>query len=114
MQAEHAAADQLARASLDNSDHRIAIFDRIRELALLQGAAHPLPFARRDTAMEHETLGAAADAGDQGARPRLPCPGRPGLSRPQFHLAWSDRPQRPRAHAAACQLISIALVTLRP
>ncbi len=114
MQAEHPAADQLGRPGLDNGDHRIAIFDRIRERALLQGAAHPLPFARRDTAMEHEALGATADAADQGARQRLPFRRRPRLSRSELDLPGADRPQRPRAHAASSKLFSVALIPLRP
>ena len=61
MQTEHPAAEHFLRTVLDNSDRRIAVFDRRRELALLERTAHPLPFALRDLATENEALGAPAD-----------------------------------------------------
>ncbi len=115
IQAERAAADEIGRTGLDSGDHRIAIFDRIRELALLQRAAHTLALAGRDKAVEHEALGAPADPADERARLNLPRRRRAGFGGSQFDLPGSDRPQSQRAQAAASRRwFSIALMPLRP
>src|SRR5919106_430518 len=81
-------ATQLRRPLLDGADVEVAVLDRSREVALLERRAHRRVLARRDAAPEHQSLGAAADAGPQRVdhhvaasrlgqrdRPDLPAPG---------------------------------------
>ena len=67
MQAEDAACRRRsARAVLDDPGHRVAVFDRGRELALLERTAHALPFALRHFAAKDEGFGASADRRSRG------------------------------------------------
>ena len=50
---------------LDAADDRVAVLHGRGKLARLKRRAHAAPFARRDAAVEHERLGAAADAAVQ-------------------------------------------------
>jgi hypothetical protein len=61
MQTEDPTSERLGRTVLDNSDRRITVFDRRRELAVLKRTAHSLSFALRYLAAENEAFGAPAD-----------------------------------------------------
>jgi hypothetical protein len=65
MEAKYSASKIARRSILDDADGRIAVFDGYGELALLEGAAHPLPFALRHVAMEDEAFAASADRADE-------------------------------------------------
>ena len=60
MEAEHTASESFSGTLLNHADARITVFDRSRELAFLEGAAHSLPFALRHLAAEDETFAAPA------------------------------------------------------
>src|SRR5438270_13259512 len=73
VETEDPLADERSRSRLDPPDRGIAVFDRKREIAVLEGAAHRLVLALRHLAEEDEALGAAADRADAGRdadRPR--------------------------------------------
>ena len=71
IQREHVPALQLARAALDDADAGVAVLDRRWKLAGLKRRAHALVFAGRHAPVEHERLGAAADAAEQRAHDDL-------------------------------------------
>ena len=56
---------------LNNPDHGIAIFDGRGKLALLERAAHPVPFALGHFTAENEAFGASADGTDQAPDQQL-------------------------------------------
>ena len=62
VQAEHRAAPAARRPLLDTPHVGVAVLHRRREVARLKRRAHPLVFCRRHAAVEHQRLGAAADA----------------------------------------------------
>ena len=78
---------------LDNAHRRVAVFHREREVAALEGAAHPRPFALGHTTGEHQGLGATADAAFERADGDLAgCRRRHGLV-PDLGLGDPDGPK---------------------
>ena len=61
-EAEDGSAEQFRRSVLDRPDVEVAVLDRPRELTLLERRAHGGVLARRYTAPENQSLGAATDA----------------------------------------------------
>ena len=62
IQAEDHLSHPIRRAGDDASDARIAVLDRCRKFAHLKGRAHAPVLGVRHSAVEHESLGAAADS----------------------------------------------------
>ena len=99
VQAEDSAAGQLRRSLLHGADVEVAVLDRPWEIALLEGRPHRGVLARRHTAPEHQRLGAAADAGPQGADHHVV----------PLRLGQRDRPDLPRARRAEPERVRIDL-----
>ena len=97
MQAEHAATEIFGGAVFDNTDRRIAVFDRCREIALLKRAAHPPPFALRHLATKDQAFGAPADRTREGPDQHFAGLRRAQLLRPDFAPARRRHPKRPRS-----------------
>ena len=94
VQAEDRPAAQLRRALLDDADVEVAVLDRPREVPLLEGRPHRGVLARRHTAPEHQRLGAAADAGPQGAHHHVAPPRLGQCDRPDLPAAGRAQPER--------------------
>ena len=96
VQAEDRAAAQLRRSLLDGADVEVAVLDRPREVPLLERRPHRGVLARRHAAPEDQRLGAAADAGPQGAHHHV-VPARLGQrDRPDLAAAGLAQPERVR------------------
>jgi hypothetical protein len=61
MEAKDAATAKFGRSVLDDTNHRVAVFDGSGELAFLKWAAHPLPLALRHLTAKDERFGTPAD-----------------------------------------------------
>jgi hypothetical protein len=96
MQHEHAAPHQVAGAAFDAADARVTVLHGRRELACLEGGAHPRPFAPGDAPAEDERLSAAADPAVLGAHQHFVLGRRPQPFGPNLAAARSDHPERLR------------------
>ena len=96
MEAKDTAAGQFGRTILDDAGHRIAVFDGCRKLALLEWAAHSLPFALRHFPAKDQRLGAPADGAGAGADQQLACPRRAQPLGSDLAAAWCRDPKRAR------------------
>ena len=96
VQAEDRAAAQLRRSLLHDADVEVAVLDRPREVALLKRCPHRGVLGRRHTAAEHQRLGAAADAGPQGAHQHVVRPRLGQRDRPDLPAAGRAQPERVR------------------
>ena len=95
VQAEDGAAEQPARAGLDDADGEVAVLDRAGQLALLERRAHHGVLALGDPAAEHQRLGAAAHPRDQGPHQHLARPRLGHLGGPELAAARRTQPVRP-------------------
>ena len=84
-QTEDGAPPELVGTVVDDADVEVAVLYRAGEVALLERRPHHVVLALRDSATEHESLGAAAH---------------PGPQRPYQHLARTRIRQRDRANLA--------------
>src|SRR5215469_12186744 len=96
MQAEHPASDHFRRTFLDNTDGRIAVFDRGRKFPLLEWATHPLPFALGYLAAKDEAFGTPADRAAAGPDQQLGLARDRELLSPDLSAARCRHPKRPR------------------
>ena len=110
VEAEDRAAAQVRRALLDDADVEVAVLDRAREVALLERRPHRGVLARRDSAAEHQRLGAAADAGDERAHEHVVRAGVGQRDRPDLAVAGRGQPEGLRLVEVArrCCLLSWA------
>ena len=96
VQAEDRAAAQLRRPLLHGADVEVAVLDRAGEVPLLKRRPHGGVLARRHAAAEHQRLGAAADAGPQGAHHHLVAARLGQRDRPDLADAGRAQPERVR------------------
>ena len=96
VQAEDRAAAQLRRSLLHGADVEVAVLDRPREVPLLKRRPHRGVLGRRHPAAEHQRLGAAADAGPQGAHQHVVPPRLGQRDRPDLAAAGRAQPERVR------------------
>ncbi len=96
VQAEDRAAAQLRRPLLHGADVEVAVLDRPREVPLLERRPHRGVLVRRHAAPEHQRLGAAADAGPQGAHHHVVPPRLGQRDRPDLPAAGRAQPERVR------------------
>jgi len=96
MEHEHRAVGELAWAAYDAADGRIPVLHGRRKLAGLKRRTHAAPFARRDAAVEHERLGAAADAAVLRLHQDLAVRRRPQFLAADLAAAGRRHPERSR------------------
>ena len=70
-QTEDGAPPQLVGTAVDDADVEVAVLHRAGEVALLERRPHHVVLALRDSATEHQSLGAAAHPGPQRAHQHL-------------------------------------------
>ena len=84
----------LQRTCFDQTHACIAVLDGRRKRSDLKRRAHPLVFAERHTALEHERFGAATDSAEQRSHDDLVRRGcRQGFGT-NLASAWSGDPER--------------------
>ena len=94
MQAEHPPAEPVIRPGGDQSDRAVAVFQGEGELADLMRRTHDLPLALWHATLEHERLGAPADAARQRLDQDFARPGVGQALAPQLALPWRHDPER--------------------
>ncbi len=102
VEAEDRAPFQAGRPTLDHADVEVAVLDRPREVALLEGRAHRGVLALGHPATEHQRLGSAADAAVQRAHEHLVGAGLRQSHRADLATPRPCHPERRRRRPVRC------------